>query len=227
MKPPRMAATLTNCVPNEDGRLLRVSEVIARTKALKPAGEESKILVAAVAAEPTPYRVVMSDKQTAMGVTESQPDVDHSCRVMKDGTYGDPAVRIQTWVDALNGTFVSICDDTFAPALQKIAEAIGKAIGPQCVEGKLVDKDLMTPGTQPECIVTDVSTNAQGNKIETPVPACTAGGPMPCWEIVPGSATCKGNSTLLKVTRAGDMPSNVNTNVSCAICIPGVDNPGC
>ena len=225
-KPPRTPAVLNNCTSAEDGRLLKVSDMIARTSALK-GGDLSKLLVAAITGPPTPYEVILVPGVTATGVTENQPNIQHSCKQVSDMTYADPAVRIKMWVDAFKGVFVSICDKTFEPALTQIADAIGKALGPQCVDGKLVDSDLNTAGVQPECVVNDISTDATGKKIETQIPSCaTNGNTQPCWTASTTDQACPG-TTLVKVSRANAMPSGVNTSVSCAVCITGVDNPGC
>ncbi|HEY2903530.1 MAG TPA: hypothetical protein VGL59_23300 [Polyangia bacterium] len=227
MKPPRTAVDLSadNCTSAEDGRLLKISDIIKRTAALKN-NDMSKILVAAIAAPTTPYKVELDKALTATGVTEDEPTISHSC-TEQDGTYGDPAVRIKMWVDAFKGQFVSICADTFKPALTQIATAIGQAIGPQCVEGQLVDSDLTMAGVQPDCVVSDVTPDAQGKDVETPVASCAKnGGTMPCWEAVADGMNCPGK-TLVDVKRAGDKPSNLKTNVACAVCIAGVKNPGC
>lgn len=238
-KPPRTPAVLDNppappCVSAEDGRLLRVADVVARTKKLKN-NDASKIIVAAVAGEykpygmPLPYEVFIPDDATAMaqGYVGGVPNIKHSCVAM-DGTYGDPSVRIAQWVTAFNGTFVSICNKTFESALTQIATAIGKAIGPQCVDGTLVDSDHdQTNGIQPECVVTDLSTDANGAKTETLIHQCVPNGPMPCWTATQNSPTCQNNGTLVDVMRA-QKASNVNTSVQCAVCIPGItNNPGC
>ncbi|HEX3694383.1 MAG TPA: hypothetical protein VH374_03245 [Polyangia bacterium] len=222
-KPPRTPAVQTNCTSAEDGRLLKVADVVARTKALKN-NDMSKIIVAAVTGAPTPYEVIIPDNSDP-SYTAGIPNIKHSC-VAKDGTYADPSVRIKQWVDAFKGTFVSICDDTFEPALKQIADAIGQAIGPQCVTGQLVDSDLTTAGVQPDCTVTDVTTNAQGAEVQTAVANCAKnGGTMPCWDAVPNDTSCPGK-TLIDVKRA-DKPSNLKTDVACAVCIDGVTNPGC
>ncbi|HVR60742.1 MAG TPA: hypothetical protein VMU50_02535 [Polyangia bacterium] len=232
-KPPRTPAVLDNCVSAEDGQLLRVADVVARTKKLKN-NDTSKIIVAAVTGDfkpygmPLPYEVIIPDDALAQaqGYVGGVPNIKHSCYNPNDNTYGDPSVRISEWVTAFGGTFVSICNDTFKPALTQIAMAIGAAIGPQCVAGKLVDSDLKTDGLQPECVVTDVGTDANGKKTETLIHSCAADPAMPCWTVMPNSQTCMNGGNLVNVMRT-DKPSNVNTSVQCAVCITGVSNPGC
>ena len=226
--PPRMASDLTgaNCTSAEDGRLLKVADVIARTKALKP--DPTKILVAAIAGPTSPYVVRMVPSQGAGGIMEDQPAITHSC-MQNSGEYADPSIRIKQWVDAFgtNGVFLPICANSFEPALMRIAEEIGRVIGPKCVTGKLVDKDLTMPGVQYDCRITDRAPNGQGTLVETPIPQCSENGNMPpCWALA-DSANCMG-SKLLQVNRGGMMaPSDLNTRVECAICIPGTEDPRC
>ncbi|HXI60170.1 MAG TPA: hypothetical protein VNO55_29100 [Polyangia bacterium] len=112
-----------SCTSAEDGRLLRVADVIARTKALKR--DPSQIVVAAIAGPVTPYIVKVTPGTTSTGVTENQPVIAHSC-VAADASYADPAVRIRQWTGAFGakGLFLPICADSLAPTLQQIADAI-------------------------------------------------------------------------------------------------------
>ena len=57
--------------------------------------------------------------------------MSHAC-VAADASNADPAVRIGAFVDAFggNGTAPSICNDSYAPALQAIASRIGESITP-------------------------------------------------------------------------------------------------
>jgi len=228
MSPPRAAADLTaaNCTSAEDGRLMKVAEAITRTKALK--ADPAKIIVAAIAGPVTPYTVRMVPSQGAGGIMEDQPAVAHSC-MQNNGEYADPSIRIKEWTDAFgqNGVFLPICAPDFRMALTRIAAEIGKVIGPKCVTGKLVDNDLATPGVQYDCRVADRAPNSQGVLVETPVPSCAENGNMPpCWSL-DDSANCAG-SKLLAVNRGGMMPpSDLNTRVECAICIPGTADPRC
>jgi hypothetical protein len=118
-----------SCTSAEDGRLLRVADVIARTKALKK--DPSQIVVAAIAGPVTPYIVKVTPGTTANGVTESQPVIAHSC-VAADSSYADPAVRIRQWTGAFGakGLFLPICADSLAQPLQQIADAIESNLTP-------------------------------------------------------------------------------------------------
>ena len=120
------------CVSAEDGRLLRVKDVTTAMKNLK--ADPSKILVAAIAGPPAPYKVTKTASQIPTDPSP-WPVVEHSC-MAADGTYADPSVRISEWVNNFggNGLFEVICNDTFNAALTGIANAIGKKIGSPCVQ---------------------------------------------------------------------------------------------
>lgn len=236
MQPPRAMAELNNCVSAEDGRLMRVSEAIARTKALK--ADPMKILVAAIAGPVSPYRVNMVPAGGAGGIMEDQPQVAHSCTTPPpmpgaQPEYGDPSIRIKQWIDAFpNGIFLPICQESFAPALQNIAMKISQVIGPKCINGPFLDKDPVAAGTQYDCRVADRAPNPSGVLVETPVPACdeSAAGTFPCWQLV-DSPNCQGGRLMqIQRTPPGMMPppaTELNTRVECAICIPGSDDPRC
>jgi len=229
-KPPRTPESLTGCTSAEDGRLLRISDVIDRTKALKN-GAVEKILVSAIAGPPTPYNVVLTPGLLPNGTNENQPSIEHSC-MHTDGTFGDPAVRIKMWVDAFKGTFVSICDSTLERALVQIADGITAALGPQCFEGKLVDADLDTFGRQPDCVVTDITKDDHGATVETNIPNCDkVSGAHPCWTPSSDPLACPFESgkvkTLIKVVRDGSPPSELRTRISCLVCNPDRPSPGC
>src|SRR5262249_8708718 len=147
------------CVSAEDkGLLIPLHTMVDEIKKLKT--DPSQIFVAAIAGPPDPYNVIMVP--AASGTSDAQagimcPNIQHSC-MENSGEYGDPAIRLSEFVQAFgrNGVFESICADSFAPALMTIAKTIGQVLGPQCVQGQLVDKDGdPSNGLQPDCTVTD------------------------------------------------------------------------
>jgi hypothetical protein len=240
MKPPRtMPASFPPgaCVSAEDmGLLIPLHTMIAEIKALKP--DPSKIFVAAIAGPPDPYNVIMVP--AASGTSDAQagimwPNIAHSC-MQNSGEYGDPSIRLAEFVEAFgrNGVFESICADSFAPALMNIANTIGKALGPQCVVGKLVDTDGM-PGDPivPDCTVVDHTFDNAGNQVDSVVPSCASNGSQPpCWSLGTDAMNCPAlpdgtPQHVLNVMRpAGNQPSDLNSTLSCSICINNTD-PGC
>jgi len=55
----------------------------------------------------------------------------HSCD-SPTTTFADPAVRIEAFADAFGGSdlLFNICDESYAPALERIAPRIGDVIAP-------------------------------------------------------------------------------------------------
>jgi hypothetical protein len=240
--PPRTPAGPTDltgtCASAEDGRLLRVTDVVNAIKKLKP--DPTKILVAAIAGPPKPY-VVNAGPSLLKGDVSMWPYVQHSC-MAADGTYADPSIRIQQWVDAFgsNGVFEEICNDSFKPALTVIANEIGKKIGSPCVTGKIVDVNgALWSGpaspTLPDCAVIDHQTNPDGVVVDTTLPACPPGqmmGPADCWHLEAGGMGCPGSQAMGFYRAGGPITTDLNSSVSCSVlaCPPaGTPNPpaGC
>jgi hypothetical protein len=246
MHPPRTPAGRTDlsgtCTSAEDGKLLRVADVAQALKLLKP-GQPDKVLVAAISGPPTPYAVELTPP-TLADDPAMWPSIVHSCNAA-DGTYADPAIRVKEWVDAFggNGVFQSICNDSFAPALQRIAEEIGKRLGTPCVAGKI----LNTEGTlwngmgnqTPDCAVIDKAKTDTGTRIDTTLPQCAnnseAGATAACWTLINGGGAtgCTAAEHSMKFFRPGGLPmTELNTSVACSVrvCPPaGTPNPpdGC
>jgi len=112
-------APLENCTANPAGRLLKVSDVVDSIRALKRRPDQD-ILVAGIFGWPTNpvgarYRYVS---------TNSGTDVAPICQSIN----GAAAVglRLKTFVESFgsNGSFFSVCNDDFRPALQKIGQSL-------------------------------------------------------------------------------------------------------
>jgi len=127
-KPPRLAPngmagdtlTLDGCVSAEGaGMLIPVADVAAALRSLKPFTDQ-QIVVAAIGGPPTPYTINWHNPY----LTDAGPwpEMTQSCS-RSDASWADPAVRITQWVQSFgeNGYFVSICNDDYGPALDRIA----------------------------------------------------------------------------------------------------------
>jgi hypothetical protein len=228
------------CVSTEDGRELRVRDVVSALKSLK--ADPNKVLVAAIAGPPSPYIVNVAPPEVKTD-PNMWPYVEHSCTAM-DGTYADPAIRIKQWVDAFggNGVFEDMCAPSFAPALQRIAQEIGMKIGSPCVTGKVLDTTgaVWTGATLPDCAVVDHQTNADGNVVDSTLPACpldamghpVTTGTTACWHLDPGAATCPGSAAMGFYRPGAPVTTDLNSSVSCSVlaCPPaGTPHPptGC
>jgi hypothetical protein len=214
------------CSSAEDGRLLRVADVANALKSLKAV--PSKVLVSIIGGPPAPY-VVELVPPTLPEDPNRWPAIAHSC-MAADGTDADPGIRLKQLVDAFdgNGVFEEICSDTFVPAFQRIAEQIGKVIGPTCVPVsiKIVDADPATLALEPDCTAIDHTFNDNGTLVDTPVPGCAeVANAAPCWELGPETPVC-GTGKPIQFRRASSAGSG-STTVTCKVCEANDARPGC
>jgi hypothetical protein len=225
--PPRNAPTgavtdtqnLQNCVSAEGSGLLKgVGETAAQIKALK-SDPASQIIVAAITGPTTPYQVHWKAPQGTD--TLPWPEVTHSCTA-PDTSFADPSVRVTEFVQQFggNGITLSICDQSFAPALRRIADEIGRVLEPPCIVGQIANRPGMD---EKDCTVISHTGNGSGMIIDSAVPSCTqTGGTGPCWRLVAGGANCNGQVMEVTDDPANPMPASQNATVGCALCTPGV-----
>ncbi len=133
---------LTDCVSAEGGGLLSsVSSFVADIRSLKT-DPDNQIVVGAIAAPTAPYTVAWLPSENGEEVKPGElwPQVEHSCGaaggdgvnpaatdIATDGSFGDPAVRLTQFVNAFgaNGVTTSVCDPSYATAVQNIVAKIG------------------------------------------------------------------------------------------------------
>ena len=199
---------LGTCVSNEKGRLLPVADVAAALKSLK--ADPSKVLVAAIAGPPTPYKVNVGPSQVK-GDPSLWPYVEFSCmQTEPDNTtiVGDPGVRLKQWVDIFggNGLFESVCAD-FAPALKAFADQLGKALAPPCLAA------TVDPST---CRLVDHGTNAAGSPTSAPLRQCAnSADPGPCWYTESNTTECP-MAQSVRFNRPGTSDPAATTTATCA-----------
>jgi hypothetical protein len=214
VRPPATGAgvvPLTACRSAEDGVLYRVSELATFFRSLKP--DPTMVLVSSIAAPATPYSVDFG-LQT--------PTMVHSC-VRADGANGDPAVRMEEFVSRFgpNGTSSSICNDSYAPALNQLGTAIGRALGTLCIDVAIPDTNAQLPGIQANCQVLEhVPASDTTPAIDRALPQCDAasaqGRPLPCWYMT-GNNACQSGVQML-INRTGEPPAGDTVSVSCTVC---------
>lgn len=194
--PPRTrAADLgSSCAPAENQHtapagvptLTDVADLYDGLLALK-GGDRSKVLVSVIGGPPSSYQIEQIAGAGPYG-NERWPQVKPSCTAA-DGTFAQPAVRLKAMADAAggNGVFLPICADSFAPALQRVAEQVGR-ISQRCLSGTPDDRDPATPGVQPRC----TATVAHAGTVE-PLRLCdpqTNVAGVPCLSVLEDEATC-------------------------------------
>jgi hypothetical protein len=222
------------CESNDtEGYLLSVKDTANRLKALK--GDPSQVLVAAITGAAQPYQVHWKNPtqaDTSCGAASCPwPEITHSCVNNSDMSFADPGVRVSQLVGEFgsNGLVLSICDTSFAPSLDKIAQLINASLQPPCINGQVANK----PNTSdPDCTVVSHTSNGSGGFIDATVPSCASSpGTLPCWNIAGGA--CQGGGQGQVVTVMPDPNASTttaqNATVNCALCIPGTPDParGC
>lgn len=212
------------CHSAEDGVLTRISTFVAQLKALK--ADPSQVIVSAIAGPATPY-VVSQTTPTLKDDPSMWPMINHSC-TQADGTNGDPAIRISDWVSAFGskGSFLSICNESFEPALKTIAASVGSSLDLPCLDSRVLDTSLGPNGLQPDCVFVDHVTDAGGMRVDTPLSSCAqTGNVAPCWTIA-ADARC-GSGQLVTFKRAAGASADVTTTATCQVCSANDARPGC
>jgi hypothetical protein len=218
-KPPHtLAAGATmqegECVSAEgEGQLIKVSDVESFLLGLKH-GNRSKLLVAAISGPPAPF--VVSTSQSCSSVQSptdpTAPGLVPSCGGPRcSDPYGDPGVRVAQLVSDLGGVRFNVCDDDYSPAMDQIAKALGKLIGPECLQGPIANDAQ----GRPDCTVADRSFATDGRAIDAALPFCgtdAAPFPSPCWRLL-DSSDC-GTGRLLRVCRDATCSISPTTGVA-------------
>jgi hypothetical protein len=214
-----------SCVSNDtEGFLLKVTDTVARIKALKT--DPSRIAVASIQGPPTPYNVTWKTPtpvDTSCGASACPwPEIGHSC-VASDGRFADPGVRTAQLVNAFgsNGLLLPFCDTDLGPALDRAATLINSLLGPPCITGAL----LRNAAGGADCTVTEHYRNEAGAMVDKAVPSCFESGDLwPCWQLTAGSGSCGGGRVLDVKPDPNVLSSTVTYD--CAAC-PSVDALDC
>ena len=220
--------TYNGCTSNDsEGYLLSTSDTANRLKSLK--ADPAQLFVASIQGAATPYTVTWkapSTADTSCGSSSCQwPVIAHAC-IASDGSFADPGVRTAEFVSQFgtNGLAVPICQDSFAPSLQLLGQAIGQLFAPLCA-ADLAD-DPAKPGLQPKCTVTGQV--RRGNEtIEQALPPCAdTGGVGPCWTATQDLPACNGK-TAFGLTPDPAAPYAIGSmKINCATCTPGIPGAG-
>jgi hypothetical protein len=214
------------CVSNDtEGYLLSSRQTADALKALKD-DPAHQIAVVSIQGAPTPYTVHWknpSTSDTSCSTNGQQcpwPEITHSCTA-SSGNFGDPGVRTAQFIQEFgaNGLVASVCDASYAPALQQTAALIGTMTGPPCLTALLAD-DPKKPGQQPECSVT-LHQLKNGAYVDSALPGCADNGNVaPCWTLSPGVATCSGFAVSV-LEAAATATARDTVTFECVACPPG------
>ena len=135
-----------------------------------------------------------------------------------------------------NGTKFSICESDFSSSLGGIGSALAYRMPNLCLDAKLTDLDLDTPGLQPDCLVFYLNpvagTNGQLDhaKGATPLPECDAGATpdsvtSDCWQLHNDVTRCPGQGqwvdvvrTTAEIAQTPQIPVGTELSMQCQVC---------
>jgi hypothetical protein len=209
---PIAACTSNDAAAVEDPlhSLMPVSQFVDYFARIK--GSRERLLLSAVAA-PVPAEGirVVADQQGG-------PCLAHSCgptgvlcgTPTGDVTFGDPAIRLKQVIDSAgeNGVFLSICQDSYRDAMERIGAKLAQRLGPPCLDRAPVGRDgtvvraangeLVAPD-RISCTVEDVvGLGTPDQSSRGSVPPCRLEGEPPgvsCW-VAYGDATCAAGARI-------------------------------
>jgi hypothetical protein len=137
-----------------------------------------------------------------------------------------------------NGLRYSICQTSFQDSLKEIGVTLAKRLQNLCVDYKLIDTDLATPGVQADCRVVYQKLDDNGKYYEetNSMPQCDSTldddhqPTYDCWKLVKDWTKCDKLGQLITVVRPVDQrknPQAAGTKVSmqCRTCVDvqGID----
>jgi hypothetical protein len=221
-----VTATVTydSCTSNDtEGYLVSVADTARRLRAVK-GDNADQVLVAAITGPATPYTVAWKPSaptDTSCGAAACPwPVIGHSCGT-DDTNHADPGIRVLQLVDEFhdNGLKLSICDDSFAPALDRIAALINQKLQPACITQTIANK----PGTSdPDCTVVSHTKDSTGHTVDAPVPYCGSnGGAPPCWRLTASTdaTTCAGQIVDVTTDPGASTATAQNATVNCSLVV--------
>lgn len=149
-------------------------------------------------------------------------------------------LRESAYIDAFGGSGMklSICEPDFAPAMARIGQALAGKMQSLCVDQKLLDTDLVTPGLQPDCRVVwrkpvpDPGDPSHLTYLEDPrsMPQCAPGAThgavaTDCWQLTFDTTRCPVNGqrvavlrTAAEIAAAPQLPAGTKLGMQCRAC---------
>jgi hypothetical protein len=240
-------------VPTDCNPLKSVTRLAAEIKSLKDKPDE-QILVAGIFGWPltdaematATYKIDKIPNPNTQDIAHAQVydywpvcyDPQHKPQDVN--TYDPVAVgigatgglRMSAFIDQFgdNGLKFSICETDFTSSMQKIGETIAKKLQNLCVNYKLMDSDLTTPGLQPDCQVAyQIPTPSPGDPTKVvmvpqpPMPECKPGDTAghvaaDCWQLT--IDTTPKSDAMTKCPISGQLVSVVKADTTTQL-LPG------
>jgi hypothetical protein len=239
-----------------DSVIYDVQEYVSYVQEIENAKREinadAEVLVALLGGVPDNYSTGGADLVYADGVGENadfqrRNGIGPGCQTAAGEAV--PPVRLRAFAEAFalsdaieDRNLYSVCADDYTPALAQIAEIIGRQLRPACMPTCVADTDLITPGLDPTCTVTEQYTDDDGNLQSLTLEPC--GGTAVAIEFPGGADVCYRELTApeqmhetcveegwnlqfeVKRTAAGERAGGSLVNADCVISqSPEIDCP--
>jgi hypothetical protein len=218
MTPPvaPFTAPLASCEPNEtaSNRLLKVSDLVESIRGVKPRPDQ-QIIVSGIFGWPN-NNTLTGAMYTYAKNKDGALDYDQICE--SNNGKATAALRMKKFVDAFgqNGTFFSICQDDFRPAMQQIGVKLAAKLGNPCISAPLIDIKP-DPGVQADCQVIDQEPGDNGATVARPLPPCGKGA-TPCWKLA-ADPMCTESGYKIDVDRGGILAKpGTQQAIKCLTC---------
>ena len=222
-----------NDVTEKDSRLINVPFFVDFLKSLKP-GHPERILVSEIigwsSADNATYSIVEQPARTGGNeIDTGKICADDMPSSNGMGTGGAaPGLRLHAFADAFdNHTIFPICQKDLSPAMDEIAGRLTKFFDESCITTRLYDANDKVDGVQPDCQVLDLVPLNDGTSAYRgqAIPPCSAGGAMPCWDLIPDPACGAGYKADVK--RAQPTAPGTLQSINCLTCPQGNLESGC
>ncbi|MBC8069717.1 MAG: VWA domain-containing protein [Deltaproteobacteria bacterium] len=163
---------------------------------------DAEVLVAVIGGVPSGYdrgeaEIVYRDGVGDDADYQLQVGIGPGCK--SAGGLAVPPVRLRAFAEAFQlGTrpedrnLYSVCEDDYAPALDEIAELIGRQLRPACMTSCVADTDPTTPAFDASCTLEEHYEDGDGSGHDLQLPRCEGTGSAPvfpagaevCWRIL-------------------------------------------
>lgn len=188
--PPANVSGLTACTSQtmaDGGKLVDVDRYINFfTQPAARGGvkiDPKDVILVGVAGPADPVGVTVTSPCPADASASSCPQLNHSCESTIDtGLIGDPAVRLSAVIAAVqSNVLTSVCDTSDDDTVADLRGTLLPRVSTGCLDAAVA---LRSDGT-PDCLVEDVTANADGTTTVTEIPSCAENGHVtPCWQLV-------------------------------------------
>jgi hypothetical protein len=165
---------------------------------------------------------------------------DGSFSVDAAGNGATAGLRMDAFIKEFgaNGLPFSICQVDFSDSMKNIGETLAKKLTNLCVDYKLYDTDVNTPGLQPSCRVAyRIPDTSSGSVVWTEkpdsLPACPDGATSSsvtsdCWRLTTDTKKCPATGQLIEVVRptnADPLAAGTQVGMQCRTCTDFSDRP--